>query len=143
MPFTAMQHISPKQPFEGVGLARTQTALSLLSEPTIEERTNRTGAHTGIAETALARNRSANSVAMQRTPTKRLFNGVELGGTGTILLPQRCPTTQTRTKPPANREKLMSTYAAIESETELFHQFSLNQLIPILVNLTKPPEMRP
>lgn len=41
MLFTTMQHTSPKQPFEGVDLARTETALSLLAEPTIEERTKR------------------------------------------------------------------------------------------------------
>ncbi|WP_207519446.1 hypothetical protein, partial [Tritonibacter multivorans] len=35
----AVRHISPNRPFEGVDLARTKTALSLLSEPTIEERT--------------------------------------------------------------------------------------------------------
>ncbi len=39
MPFTAMQRMAPKQPFEGVDLARTETVLSLLAEPTIETRT--------------------------------------------------------------------------------------------------------
>jgi hypothetical protein len=47
MSLSAMQRVSSKQPFKGVYLALTKTALSLLAEPTIETRTNQTSSFSG------------------------------------------------------------------------------------------------